>query len=489
MFRERLPREIERANRPQQVHPIAFGRRQFLRQSGIGLAGLGVTDLLLRHDTQAKIIDASSVNPLAAKAAHFAPKAERVIHIFLNGGLSHVDSFDPKPELTKRHGQSLTSPNLITERQTGSAMGSPFRFQPYGESGIEVSEIFSHIGDVIDECCVVRSMYADLPNHEPSLMLMNTGVANVVRPSFGSWLTYGLGSENENLPGFIAMSPGGLPVKGSQNGQSAVLPRVFQGTYIDTATTQLDELIQNIRSDRLSKDQQRRQLDLVNQLNQMQIQDEQESPLASRIQSFEQAYRMQDAAREAFDLSSEPQHIRQLYGDTAQSRQILIARRLAERGVRFVQLWHGAWQPWDNHDKIEENHRKLAGECSQAIGALISDLKQRGLLDTTLVIIGGEFGRTPTVEIRGNESKLGRDHNHYGFSLVLAGGGIKAGHVHGATDEFGFRAVENRMHIHDLHATLLHLLGFDHTKLTYRFAGRDFRLTDVHGRVIREILA
>lgn len=467
---------------------LDFGRRFFLQRTGLGLAGLGVTDLLCRESTAAA--STSTANPLSGKPPHFAAKAQRVIHIFLNGGLSHVDSFDPKPELTKRHGQSLTVPNLITERQTGAAMASPFPFRKYGNSGIEVSDLFPHIGQVIDDVCVVRSMYADLPNHEPSLMLMNCGVANVVRPSFGSWLTYGLGSENENLPGFIAMSPGGLPVKGTQNWQSAFLPSVFQGTYIDTAKTKIDELIENIRNDQLSPAAQRRQLDLVQRLNLLHAgSHEVDNPLSARIHSFEQAYRMQDAAREAFDLSSEPEYIRRMYGETPQAKQILMARRLAERGVRFVQLWHGAWQPWDNHDKIEENHGKLASECSQAIGALITDLKQRGMLDSTLVIIGGEFGRTPTVEVRGNESKFGRDHNHYGFSLCLAGGGVKGGYVHGATDEFGFRAVEKRMHVHDLHATLLHLLGFDHTKLTYRFAGRDFRLTDVHGRVVTDIMA
>jgi len=323
-------------------------------------------------------------------------------------------------------------------------------------------------------------------------MLMNTGVANVVRPSFGSWLTYGLGSENENLPGFIAMSPGGHPVKGPQNWQSAFLPSVYQGTYIDTKDPQVEKLIKNIRNNSIDLELQREQLDLVQRINQVHLTRRgSDDQLESRIQSFEQAYRMQMAATEAFDLQREPAYIHRMYGDTPQARQILIARRLAERGVRFIQLWHGAWQPWDNHNNIEKEHRKLAGECSQAIGALIADLRQRGMLDSTLIIIGGEFGRTPTVELAGsgNKATLGRDHNHYGFSLCLAGGGVKGGHVHGATDEFGFRAVENRVHVHDLHATLLHLLGFNHEQLTYRYAGRDFRLTDVKGRIIEEVIA
>ncbi len=475
-------------------HPFAFPtRREFLRRSGMGLATLGLSDLLARTDGSCLASSGSpTLNPLAPKAPHFPPRAERVIHIFLNGGPSHVDTFDPKPELTKRDGQPLLSPNLLTERQTGMAMASPFKFGRYGESGIEVSEIFSHVGEQIDDVCVIRSMVADFPNHEPSLMLMNCGVANVVRPSFGSWLTYGMGTENENLPGFIALSPGGHPVKGPQNWQAAFLPSVYQGTYVDTRNRDVEDLIQNIRNPHPSREQQRQQLDLVQRLNRDHLRRSAgDAFLEARIQSYEQAFRMQTAAREAFDLSREPEYIRRMYGDTVQARQILIARRLAERGVRFVQVWHGAWQPWDNHDHIEKNHRKLAGECSQAIGALLADLKQRGLLDSTLVILGGEFGRTPTVELdgTGTKSKLGRDHNHYGFTICLAGGGVKGGHVHGATDEFGFRAVHQRVHVHDLHATLLHLLGFDHTRLTYRHAGRDFRLTDVHGEVVRDILA
>ena len=468
-------------------------RRAFLARAGMGLAALGLGALAdERHGLRAGAGNHETRSPLATKPPHFAAKAQRVIHIFFNGGASHVDTFDPKPALTRRHGQPLPSPNLLTERQTGMAMASPFRFRKYGQSGIEVSELFSHLGQQIDDVCVIRSMYADFPNHEPSLMLMNTGVANVVRPSFGSWLAYGLGTENQNLPGFIAMSPGGHPVKGPQNWQSAFLPSVYQGTYVDTKDTTVEALVDNIRNDRLSAGAQRRQLDLVQQWNREHLQRRHIDPqLEARIYSYEQAFRMQTEAAEAFDLSREPAYVHRMYGDTPQARQILIARRLAERGVRFVQLWHGAWQPWDNHDNIEKEHRKLAGECSQAIGALIADLRQRGLLDSTLVMIGGEFGRTPTVELNsaGTTVKSGRDHNHYGFSLCLAGGGVKGGYVHGATDEFGFRAVEGRVHVHDLHATLLHLLGFDHERLTYRYAGRDFRLTDVHGRVVSELIA
>jgi hypothetical protein len=388
----------------------------------------------------------------------------------------------------------LPLPNLRTERRTGAAYPSPFRFGKHGQSGIEVSELFPHIASCIDNIAVIRSMHADVPNHEPSLMLMNCGEARLIRPSLGSWVTYGLGSENQNLPGFIAMCPGGYPIQETQNWQSAFLPGVYQGTYIDTRNVTLERLIENIRNRSVSRPDQRRQLDLLQELNRRHLVNRaQAAPLEARIQSFELAYRMQHDAEEAFDVSREPRHIRDLYGPGVQGRQLLIARRLLEKGVRFLQVWHGAGQPWDSHDDLEINHRRLARECDQAIGALLRDLKQRGMLDETLVIWGGEFGRTPTVELPtpgANAGRVnGRDHNHYGFSMWLAGGGVKGGQVYGATDEFGFRAVENRVHVHDLHATILQLLGFDHERLTYRYAGRDFRLTDVHGQVVRELLA
>ena len=431
---------------------------------------------------------------MAPKSPHFPGRAKHVIHVFLNGGCSHVDTFDPKPMLTKYHGKELPTENLRTERKTGAAFRSPFTFKKYGQSGIEVSEIFSHVGECIDDIAVIRSMHADVPNHEPSLMLMNCGESRLVRPSMGSWLTYGLGTENQNLPGFIAMCPNGYPIKGTQNWQSAFLPGVYQGTYINTKHTDVEKLIEHIRSHYVSRKAQRRQLDLLAELNAQHLAArDNDAELDARIQSFELAYRMQADATDAFDITREPEHIRAMYGPGLHARQLLIARRLVERGVRFVQLWHGEGQPWDNHDDIEDRHRKLAGQCDQALGALLKDLKQRGLLDETLVICGGEFGRTPTVELPqkgANQGKInGRDHNHYGFTTWLAGGGIKGGTVYGATDEFGFKAVENPVHVHDLHATILHLLGFDHTRLTYRYAGRDFRLTDIHGKLIQGIIA
>jgi hypothetical protein len=436
----------------------------------------------------------SFTSPLAPKQPHFPAKAKHVIHIFCNGGPSHVDTFDPKPSLAKYAGKNLPMENLRTERKTGAAYPSPFKFKKYGKSGIEVSELFSHVAESIDDIAVIRSMHADVPNHEPSLLLMNCGEARLVRPSMGSWVTYGLGTENQNLPGFIAMCPGGYPIQESQNWQSGFLPGVYQGTYIDTQHTKIEKLIEHIKNTYTSLPEQRQQLDLLQQLNERhQRKRKDDAQLEARIQSFELAYRMQMDATDAFDVSREPESIRKMYGEGTQARQILIARRLVERGVRFVQVWHGQGQPWDNHDDIEVNHRKLAQQTDQAIGALLKDLKQRGLLEETLVVWGGEFGRTPTVELPtpgSNAGKInGRDHNHHGFTMWLAGGGVRGGYVHGATDEFGFQAVENKMHVYDLHATLLWLLGFDHEKLTFRHAGRDFRLTDVHGNVVKDLIA
>ncbi|MCI0637927.1 MAG: DUF1501 domain-containing protein [Gemmataceae bacterium] len=469
---------------------LPISRRELLRRAGMGFASLGLAQLLAdEHLLEAAQIQTS---PLAPRRPHFTPKAQRVIHLFMNGGPSHVDTFDPKPMLARYAGRELPR-NLRTERRTGAAFPSPFRFQKHGQSGLEVSELFPHVGALADDLCVIRSMHADVPNHEPSLMLMNCGEARLVRPSFGSWVTYGLGSQNQNLPGFIAMCPGGYPIQESQNWQSAFLPGVYQGTYIDTQHTNLERLIENIRNRSVSPQQQRQQLDLLRALNERHLAERNRDPqLEARIQSFELAYGMQRDAEDAFDISREPRHIRAMYGDGVHARQLLIARRLLERGVRFIQVWHGKDQPWDSHDDLDVNHRRLARECDQPIAALLRDLKQRGMFDSTLVIWGGEFGRTPTVELPtpgANAGRInGRDHNHWGFSMWLAGGGVKGGMVHGATDEFGFQAAQDRVHVHDLHATLLHLLGFDHERFTYRYAGRDFRLTDVHGRVVREII-
>ena len=458
------------------VQRTQFSRRDFLKRSACGVGFIGLADLLA--------VEAGT----GVRPAHFAPRAKRLIHFFLNGGPSHVDTFDPKPALLKYAGQPLPR-NLLTERKTGGAFPSPFEFRRYGQSGMEVSELFTMTSRHVDEIAVIRSMQAQVPNHEPSLMLMNCGDSVQARPSLGSWLMYGLGCENENLPGFVAMCPGGLPVKGSDNWQSAFLPGALQGTYVDSRRGSVEELIENIRSPHAGVGTQRRQLDFLRGVNEAHLRGRLDPRLEARIASFELAYRMQTEAVEAFDIRGEPTSVRELYGDTVHGRQTLIARRLVERGVRYVQLWHGAGQPWDNHEKLEENHRKLARDIDQPIAALLSDLKSRGMLEDTLVLWGGEFGRTPSVEMGGGKSKLGRDHNHYGFSVWLAGGGIRGGTVYGATDEFGFSAVENPVSVHDLHATILHLMGLDHERLTYRYSGRDFRLTDVEGQVLNGILA
>ncbi len=463
-------------------------RRWLLQRSALGIGGLGLAGLL-HSQGYADDVAVAENDPLAVRQPHFPAKAKRVIHFFLNGGPSHVDTFDPKPALAKYAGQSVPN-NLTTERKTGAAFPSPFAFQRYGQSGIEVSELFTKTAQHIDSIAVVRSMVAQVPNHEPSLMLMNCGDSVQPRPSVGAWVLYGLGVENQNLPGFVAMCPGGYPIKDAENWQSAFLPGAFQGTFVDPQYRQLEKLIENIRSPHSSTRVQRQQLDLLQQLNAQQLQQRSDPRFQARILSFELAFRMQMEASEAFDLSSESQSTLDSYGDSVHGRQTLIARRLIERGVRYVQLWHGAGQPWDNHTEIEANHRKLAAEIDGPIAALMTDLKQRGLFDETLIVWGGEFGRTPTVELGGDgKALLGRDHNHYGFSVWLAGGGVRGGTVYGATDEFGFRAEENPASVHDLHATLLHLLGFDHERLTFRYAGRDFRLTDVHGRVLREIVS
>jgi hypothetical protein len=474
---------------------LALTRREFLCRCGMGMGSLGLAGLFgnLNFASSARASEGFT-NPLLPKAPHFPTKAKHVIHIFANGGASHVDTFDPKPALEKYAGKNLPIENLRTERKTGAAFPSPFKFKKHGKSGIEVSELFEFTAQSVDEMAVIRSMHADVPNHEPSLMLMNCGEARLVRPSMGSWVSYGLGSENQNLPGFIAMCPGGYPIQESQNWQAGFLPGVYQGTYIDTQHTKIEKLIEHIKNNFTSLPEQRQQLDLLQQLNERHRRKRQDdAQLEARIQSFELAYRMQMDATDAFDISREPEHIRKMYGEGTQARQMLIARRLIERGVRFVQVWHGSGQPWDNHDDLEVNHRRLARECDQPIGALLKDLKQRGLLESTLVMWGGEFGRTPTVELPtpgSNSGKInGRDHNHYGFTMWLAGGGVKGGTIYGATDEFGYKAAESPVHIHDLHATILALLGFDHEKLTFRSAGRDFRLTDVHGHVVREIIA
>jgi len=460
-----------------------ISRREALLRSGTGFGSLALADLMINVSNA----EVGKMDPLAPKQAHYPSKAKHVVHLFMNGGPSQVDTFDPKPMLDKYHGKPLPDTNLRTERKTGAAMRSPFKFKKYGQSGIEVSELFENTAMHVDDMCIIRSMHADVPNHEPSLMLMNCGDGRLPRPSFGSWVTYGLGSENKNLPGFVVMCPGGYPIVTTQNWRSSFLPGVFQGTYLDTKNSDPEKLVAFIRNSEMPIARQRKQLDLVQILNDQNLASRNFDPqLESRIRSFELAFRMQSEATDVFDLTKETKSIRELYGDTTNGRQLLYTRRLIEKGVRFIQVWSGAGQPWDNHDSLEKQHKKLAGDWDKPIAAFLLDLKQRGLFDSTLVLWGGEFGRTPVAEMPGLS---GRDHNHYGFTCWLAGGGVKGGTVVGSTDEFGFKAEQNPVHVHDLHATMLHLLGMDHEKLTYRYAGRDFRLTDVHGNLVKEIIA
>ncbi|MEZ5354487.1 MAG: DUF1501 domain-containing protein [Bryobacteraceae bacterium] len=453
-------------------------RRDALRTlgSGFGMAGFAG-------------VAAGSDQPLEPKAPHFAPKAKHVIYLFLNGGPSQVDTFDPKPMLTKYHGQPAPSGNLKTERKTGALLKSPFEFKPGGKSGVPISDIFPKLRDRADDLCVIRSMYTERPNHEPSLFMLNCGHVLPGHPSMGSWLTYGLGSFNQNLPGFVVLCPG-VPVIGPQLWTSAYLPSIYQGTYLPNNEKEPERLIQHLRNRHLGADEQRRQLDLLAKLNRLHLAREGSDPqLEGRIQQMEIAYRMQTEAMDALDVSKEPEKVRARYGEGDFARGCLIARRLVERGVRMVQVYYGNGQPWDNHDDILI-HRKLAGTADAPMAALLEDLKASGLLDETVVMIGGEFGRTPSVEVSGLvRVQNGRDHNNHGFSMLLAGGGVKGGTTYGATDEFGFKAVENRVHPHDVHATVLHLLGLEHTKLTYRYSGRDFRLTDVAGNVVKGVLA
>jgi Protein of unknown function (DUF1501) len=455
---------------------LPLSRRELLARTGTGLGVLGLASLLADESRAA-----ASTNPLAPRAPHFTPKAKHVIHLFMNGGPSQVDTFDPKPELTRRHGEMPGNLGLKTERKTRALFKSAFKFPKCGQAGIEVSEIFPEIGKCIDDICVVRSMHTNLPNHEPGLLLMTSGNPQPIRPSMGSWLTYGLGTENQNLPGFVVMCPG-KPVVGPQLWSNSFLPGIYQGCHIRDLDPK--KVIEHIRNANVGAETQRAQLDLLNELNALHKERRAgDDQLDARIQSLEIAYRMQTDAQDAFDVSREPVRVREAYGKGYFADACLAARRLVERGVRMVQVFYGNGQPWDDHTDVEKGHRAKGKDTDRPIAALIRDLKARGLLDETLILWGGEFGRTPTAE-----GSNGRDHNNHGFSVWLAGGGVKGGLAYGATDEFGFAAVEKKVHVHDLHATILHLLGLDHEKLTYRYSGRDFRLTDVHGVVVKDIL-
>ena len=457
--------------------------------SGFGTLGLAS---LLGDEFLARAAAGEAANPLALKPAMFPPKAKRVIFLFMSGGPSHVDLFDPKPRLITDQGKPLPFAKPKLERmRTGNLLPSPWKFQKHGAAGIEVSELLPNIAGCVDDLCVIRSMVADNINHNGACLQMNTGEQAFSRPSMGSWLLYGLGSENQDLPGFVVLSPA-QPAQGAPLWGSSFLPAAYQGTLV----SDLKKPVANLGNARFSTAQQRAQLDTLAQLNALHAaQREEDSRLSARIESFELAFRMQAQAPEAFDVERESPETKKLYGlddpvTETFGRQCLMARRLSERGVRMVQVYHTttskrtSCQLWDQHGGLKTELPNNCAAVDKPIAALLRDLKARGLLQDTLVVWGGEFGRTPTAE-----GDNGREHHPFGFTMWLAGGGVKGGIIHGATDEFGWNATENPVHVHDLHATILHQLGLDHEKLTYRYSGRDFRLTDVSGKVVREILA
>jgi hypothetical protein len=467
-------------------NPFQISRREILRGIGGGLGGIALASMLPEiggFNVGASEITAATGGPLSPKATHFPAKAKQVIFLFMNGGPSHMDTFDPKPALEKYDGKD--PPEELTKKvvRKGKIMKSPFKTIDCGDSGIQITELFPEVAKRIDDICIIRSMWADSPQHERALLFMNSGNIQPIRPSLGSWVTYGLGTENQNLPGFMVMCPG-KPTVGPQLWSNSFLPAVFQGTHINNSSLGKGAPINFLSNSQVSRADQRRDLDLLQEMNRLhREQAGPDSQLEARIQSLEVAFRMQTEAAEAFDISRESAATREMYGPGEFADACLVARRLAERGVRLTQIYYGNAQPWDDHKDIML-HKDHAQKSDRAIAALLADLKSHGLLEETLVVWGGEFGRTATAE-----GEKGRDHHANGFTMWLAGGGVKGGLAYGATDELGIEATENRVHVHDLHATLLHLLGLDHTKLTYRYSGRDFRLTDVHGNVVHDIIA
>ncbi|MAX40824.1 DUF1501 domain-containing protein [Gimesia sp.] len=464
-----------------------YSRRELLKKSAVGFGNLALLSML-NEEAQA----AKSKDPLAPKEPHFTPRAKRVIFLFMKGGPSHMDTFDYKPQLQKYDGKPLPFDKpRVQFAPTGNLLKSPWKFKQYGESGIHVSELFPNVAECVDDLCIINSLHGTNAAHGGALLKLHTGSDAFVRPSMGSWVTYGLGTENRNLPGFITICPT-LAHGGVKNWSSAFLPAPYQGTPLGNAAVAAKQAqIEYIKNDFLSRKVQRKQVDFLNELNRMhQAETGPNQILNDRIGSFELAFRMQEEVPEIQDISGETEATMKMYGlDEEQTadfgRQCLMARRFAERGVRFIQVSHSDQKvQWDQHGNLLEGHGKNAKEVDKPIAGLLKDLKQRGLLKDTLVIWGGEFGRTPTAQ-----GKNGRDHNPEGFTMWLAGGGVKSGIQYGATDEFGYYATKDKMHIHDFHATILHLLGMDHEKLTYRYAGRDFRLTDVAGHVAHGILA
>jgi hypothetical protein len=504
-------------------------RREALRRVGSGFGMMAFAGMVSESLARAGV----GGDNLGAATLEYPQKVKRVIFLFMNGGCSHVDSFDPKPMLEKYDGQPLPGGTVKTERKTGELMKSPFKFKKYGQCGMEVSELWPHLGEVADDICWVRSVYTDIPNHEPSCLMMNTGANQAGRPSMGAWLTYGLGTENQNLPGYVVLCPSVPTTVGPPLWSNGFLPAINQGTFISNRvgaapgedmggemgdmpepmprekvekdkdgkdkpkkvtiekTFDPKKLVSYVNNPKFSLDQQRRELDLLEKLEKMrEDQTGADQQVEAAIQSMEIAYRMQTEAPDVFDVRKESQATLDLYGPGPVARGCLSAVRLAQKGVRMTQVYYSQGDPWDAHGDILA-HKVNARNSDQAFAAVIKDLKSRGLWKDTLVVCGSEFGRTPVREVGGGGSgiKRGRDHNPFGFTMWLAGGAMKGGTIYGATDDFGFKAIEKPVHVHDIHATILYLFGIDHTKLTYRYSGRDFRLTDVAGNVLHDLIA
>ncbi len=468
------------------LRPSRLSRREALRRTAVGFGSLALADLVARAGATTRAA-ATPAHPLAPRAPHFAPRAKRVIFLFMHGGPSHVDTFDHKPALIRDSGKPLPFEKpRVQFAKTGDLRKSPWEFRPHGQCGAMVSDLFPRVGALADDLCLIKSVHGTNEAHGGALLKLHTGSDSLIRPSMGSWISYGLGTENQNLPSFITLNPtqghGGVG-----NWSSAFLPAVHHGTSIGGGKGKGGTPGIAYLGDGSDAARQRAQLDLLGAMNRDHLAlTGPDAALEARIQSFELAFKMQTEAPEIFQLSGESDATRKLYGlddprTEKMGRQCLLARRLSERGVRFVQVTHGYW---DQHDRLAEEHGRLAAEVDQPIAGLLTDLKARGLLDDTLVWWGGEFGRTPT-----SQGKDGRDHHPHAFTMWLAGAGVRPGFSYGVTDDYGFYLAAQKVHIHDLHATLLHLLGLDHEALTFRHAGRDFRLTDVHGDVALPILA
>jgi hypothetical protein len=503
-----------------------FTRREALRRVGNGFGMMAFAGMLGRS-LNAAGIPPSGDGSMGVAKLDYPQKVKRVIFLFMNGGLSTIDAFDPKPMLEKYDGQPLPGGDVKTERRTGELMKSPYTFKKYGHSGMDISDMWPHLSGVADDICWVRSVYTEIPNHEPSCLMMNTGANQAGRPSMGAWLTYGLGTENQNLPGYMVLCPDVPTTVGPPLWSNGFLPGINQGTFIankvetlgpdgmpapdaeppmETVEKDKDgkekvkkivveknfdpkKVLGYVNNPKFSLPEQRRELDMLQRLEKIRSADAGSDPqVEAVIKSMEVAYRMQTEAPDVFDVRKESQATLDLYGPGNVARGALMAVRLAEKGVRMTQLYYAKGDPWDAHNDIMA-HKVNAKHSDQAFAAVIKDLKGRGLWKDTLVVCGSEFGRTPVREVGGQGTKRGRDHNPFGFTMWLAGGAVKAGHIHGATDDFGFKAIDKPVHVHDIHATILYLMGIDHQKLTYRYSGRDFRLTDVAGEVQHELIA